>query len=355
MHQKFQNIILNGKKFQPSELHNLTSTIPWENDIYQFIKEWLDESPTIQAKTSGTTGTPKTIHLQKNKMVASALKTGAYFNLEKNAKALLCLSPNYIAGKMMLVRAFVLGLDLLTVEPSGHPLKNMNFEEIDFAAMVPLQVTNSLQNEVQAIEFKKIKKLIIGGGVVSKTLHEMLQKEKTACYATYGMTETITHVAVKKLNGNDASDFYETLENVNVTIDTRGCLVIDAPDVAEGKVVTNDLVEIAAPDKFQWLGRFDNIINSGGVKIIPEHVEALLSKFLERRFFLTSQPDEVLGERLILLVEGTVFSKKEKEELSTFMKNNLSKFSIPKEIFFVEKFTETESGKIKRVATQASI
>jgi O-succinylbenzoic acid--CoA ligase len=359
MYQKFRNIILDGRKFEAEELQKMTSPLSWENDIYEFIQEWLDEKSTIQAKTSGTTGTPKTILLQKNKMVASALKTGQYFNLEKNAKALLCLSPNYIAGKMMIVRAFVLGLDLVLVEPSGNPLKNTDFAKIDFAAMVPLQALNSVQNEKERQQFRKIKKTIIGGGVVSKSLLNLLQKENNNFYATYGMTETITHIAVKKLSGGslqlpakkEQSEFFETLPNVQIKIDHRGCLVINAPDVAEEKVTTNDLVEIISPTKFKWLGRFDNIINTGGVKVIPENVEALLGKYLERRFFISSQPDEVLGERIILLIEGAIFSKKENEELSNFMKNNLTKFSIPKAVFFIDKFVETDSGKVKRTAT----
>ena len=360
MYKKYQNIILNGKHFKPNEL-KINSSIPlWEKDIYNFIDEWLDENSTIQAQTSGTTGTPKIILLQKQKMIASALKTGEYFKLKKNEKALLCLSPNYIAGKMMIVRAFVLGLDLVLVEPSGNPLRNTDFDQIDFAAMVPLQALNSFQNEKELQQFRKIKKTIIGGGVVSKTLLSFIKEEKSNFYATYGMTETITHIAVKKLRSNlpqltvkkEQSDCFETLPNVQIKTDHRGCLVINAPDVAEETVITNDLVENITPTKFKWLGRFDNIINTGGVKVIPENVEALLGKHLERRFFISSQPDEVLGERIILLIEGTIFSKKENEELSNFMKNNLTKFSIPKAVFFIEKFKETDSGKIKRAATK---
>ncbi len=363
MYKKYRNIILNGKHFKPHELKINPSMPAWEKDIYQFINEWLDENPTIQAQTSGTTGTPKKILLQKNKMVASALKTGEYFDLQKNDKALLCLSPSYIAGKMMIVRAFVLELDLVLVEPSGNPLKNTDFEEIEFAAMVPLQALNSFKNEKEHQQFRKIKKTIIGGGAASKTLLNFIKKEKNNFYATYGMTETITHIAVKKLRGglrqlsskNEQSDFFETLPNVRIKIDQRGCLVINAPDVAEETIITNDLVEIISPTKFKWLGRYDNIINTGGVKVIPENVEALLGKYLDRRFFISSQPDEVLGERIILIIEGAIFSKKESEELSNFMKNNLTKFSIPKVVFFVEKFIETDSGKIKRIATKKII
>ncbi|MDG1435001.1 MAG: AMP-binding protein [Saprospiraceae bacterium] len=360
MYQDFQNIILDGKKFGVRELQKMTSILSWKNDVYQFIREWLDGKSAIQVSTSGTTGTPKTIFLQKNKMIASALKTGEYFNIQKNERALLCLSPNYIAGKMMIVRAFVLGLDLVLVEPSGNPLKNTVFEEVNFAAMVPLQALNSFQNEKEHQQFQKINKIIIGGGSVGKTLLNFIQKENNNFYATYGMTETITHIAVKTLrNGmlqqsskKEQSNFFETLTNVQIKTDDRGCLIINAPDVAEETVVTNDLVEIITPSKFKWLGRFDNIINTGGIKIIPENVEALLEKYLDRRFFISSQSDELLGERIILIIEGKAFSQKESEGLSNFMRNNLTKFSIPKAVFFIQKFLETDSGKIKRIATK---
>ncbi len=356
--KKQRSLILSGKEFPFSLLCDFSKfqveskDVPdWGKDIFKFILEWLDENTFIEAHTSGTTGTPKKILLEKDKMIASALKTGAYFNLKKNDKALLCLSPNYIAGKMMIVRAFVLGLDLRIVEPTGNPLKDALFEEIDFAAMVPLQAMNSFQNESTRSQFRKIKKTIIGGGVVSKTLHEILQKEKNHFYATYGMTETITHIAIKRLNGKFASNNYETLENVDIKKDQRGCLVINAPDVATEEVITNDLVKIISPKEFQWLGRHDNIINSGGVKIIPEEVERTLSNFLNQRFFISSQADELLGNRIILIIEGQNFSQKENEELITFMKNNLSKYAVPKEVFFIEKFIETDSGKIKRDET----
>ena len=356
--KKYQNLIFGGQKIHSSVLKSFSeeqttsSDLPsWAKDIHIFILEWLNENTFIEAHTSGTTGTPKKIFLEKDKMVASALKTGAYFNLKENDKALLCLSPNYIAGKMMIVRAFVLGLDLRIVEPTGNPLKDALFEEIDFVAMIPLQVMNSFQDESTRNHLRKIKKTIIGGGVVSKTLHEILLKEKNHFYATYGMTETVTHIAIKKLNGTSASDNYETLENVEIKKDNRGCLVIDAPDITHGEVVTNDLVKIISPNRFQWLGRHDNIINSGGVKIIPEEVERALSKFLNQRFFISSQPDELLGNRIILLIESQNFSKKEKQELSTFMKNNMSKYAVPKEVLFIEKFIETDSGKIKRTET----
>lgn len=364
MYKKYQDIIIDGTLFKSDEFEIKSSTPRWKQEVYEFINEWLDDQPTIKAHTSGTTGTPKTILLKKEKMIASALKTGAYFNLQKNDKALLCLSPSYIAGKMMIVRAFVLQLNLIIAEPTGHPLKNLAFEEIDFAAMVPLQALNSIQNNITI--FRKIKTTIIGGGAVNQTLLTLLQKEPNNFYSTYGMTETITHIAVKNLrnrqlqlspknhNKQELSPF-ETLPNVQIKKDPRGCLVINAPDVAEETIITNDLVEIISPTKFRWLGRYDNIINTGGIKVIPEKIETTLEKYLDRRFFISSQPDEKLGEKIILIMEGPIFDTKEREALNAFMESHLTKYSIPKTVFFIEKFIETDSGKIKRMATQELI
>ena len=361
MKTNYKNLIIDGEFFEEKKLkekiHQTISnnaTPEWKKENFEFIKEWLDNSPTIKAHTSGTTGTPKEIFLQKEKMIASAKHTGGFFELKKNDKALSCLSPKYIAGKMMIVRAFVLGLDLRMVEPNGNPLATVK-ESIDFAAMIPLQVFNSIQNEKELKIFRKIKKTIIGGGVVSQALHDFLKRERNQCFATYGMTETITHIAVKKLNGADASDNYQALKNVQIKKDNRGCLVIEAPDVAEETVVTNDLVEIVASNQFRWLGRYDNVINSGGVKIISEKVERILNQFLTRRFFVNGLLDKKLGERLILIIEGEAFSEGEKKELMDSMKTTLPKYSIPKEILFIEKFEETDSGKVKRKTTMAML
>ena len=357
MSTAYQSLTIDGEFFEEKKLKEKIPTIlsntsipNWKKENFKFIQEWLNDFPTIKANTSGTTGTPKEIFLQKEKMIASAKNTGHFFDLKKNDKALLCLSPKYIAGKMMIVRAFVLGLDLKMVEPNGNPLMNVN-EAIDFAAMIPLQVFNSIQSENELSVFRKIKKTIIGGGVVSQTLYDFLQKEKNLCYATYGMTETITHIAIKQLNGAAASDTYQTLKNVQIEKDERGCLVINASDVAEERVVTNDLIEIISANQFRWLGRYDNVINSGGVKIISEEIERVLGQYLKQRFFVSGLLDEKLGERLVLIIEREIFSEREKKELKEWMKKRLPKYSIPKELFFVEKFEETDSGKVKRKAT----
>jgi len=237
----------------------------------------------------------------------------------------------YVAGKMMFVRAFILGLDMKFVAPSSHPLEGID-EKFDFCAMVPLQAKNSLK------DLYKVKKLIIGGGKVHKALEQELLKLPIKIYETYGMTETITHIAAKKI-GEKA---FTVLPNVTVSKDERHCLVVDAKYISDEKIVTNDIVNILSEKQFEWIGRIDNVINSGGIKLIPEQIEEKLSTLIPRRYFVYGQPDETLGEKLILYIEGEPLDIEE----SVF--NVLEKFEKPKEIVFIPKFKETATGKIMR-------
>jgi O-succinylbenzoic acid--CoA ligase len=321
-------------------------------DIFSFLELWFNEKDTIEVKTSGSTGKPKRILLKKEYMINSALATGNFFNLFENTKALLCLPVNFIAGKMMLVRALTLGWELNFVAPISNPLKNIK-SNYDFAAMVPLQLENSLVN------ISKIKKLIVGGASVSNNLLNKLQKIETEVFATYGMTETITHIAVKKLNNfksgilqEKEKEYYSILPNIKISKDERGCLIIDASKLSSEKIITNDLVEIISPTKFKWLGRLDTIINSGGIKLIPEQIEEKLTKIIEQRFFVAGIPDAILGEKLIMIIEA---QKEEfyKNELFQKIKHlkSLSKYEIPKKIYFVNQFVETETKKVNKNKT----
>ncbi len=345
-HKAFQ---LNGVSFNSeNELLEFSSKISAE--IHTFLKDWFSDNPIIFVQTSGSTGTPKTIELQKKFMKNSAIATATFFNLPQNTTALLCLPMQYIAGKMMLIRALTLGWHLDFVEASTQPLQDIS-KNYDFSAMIPLQLENSLEN------LHLIEKIIVGGGAVSHTLQEKLQRIDSKIFATYGMTETITHIAVKKLNHSKKTPtFYEVLPNVFIYKDNRNCLVIDAKNISENVIFTNDIVQLVSKNKFEILGRFDNIINSGGIKLQPEIIEEKLSKLIENRFFVTGIPDEKLGEKLILLIES-----KGKIENENFYKTELllkikalkiiSKFEIPKEIYRVSNFEETASGKIQRKKT----
>jgi len=254
--------------------------------------------------------------------------------LKPGNSALQCLPVKYVAGKMMLVRAMILGLDLEFVAPSSHPMRN-NEIDFDFVAMVPLQAQNSIQ------ELQKVKKLIIGGAAVNKTLEKQLLKLKTEVYETYGMTETITHIAARKL-GEKA---FTVLPDVTVSYDDRNCLVIHAPKISDEVIITNDIVELVNENQFIFLGRIDNVINSGGIKLIPEQIENKLMSKIQQRFFISSKSDDELGEKLILVVEG------DKVEFEHTIYEDLDKYEKPKEILFIPKFKETATGKIMRKET----
>lgn len=314
-----------------------------EVDIHDFLLEWFSETDTITVKTSGSTGTPKAILLKKEQVINSAKATGDFFDLPENTTALLCLPIHYIAGKLMLIRALVLGWHLDVVPTNGNPLEKVS-KTYDFGAMVPLQLSNSIS------KIHLIQKVIVGGGVVSKELEQQVHNVSSQIYATYGMTETITHIAVRKIPTNSVQvssiekSLYKVLPNVEIYKDSRNCLVIKAPKVADEVIFTNDVVDLISDTQFIWKGRFDNIINSGGIKLQPEVIEEKLSKAINSRFFVTGIPDTLLGEKLVLIVEG------KKIELD-FSNADLTKYETPKKVFFMDAFEETSSGKIQRKHT----
>ncbi|MFS4469215.1 AMP-binding protein [Maribacter sp. 2210JD10-5] len=348
VHPRFK---LNGTSLSNEDLlvvgYGYTKTgEDFEKSIGHFLLDWCNESDELVVKTSGSTGVPKHIHLLKKHMVNSALATGDFFNLEPGDTAFNCLPSNFIAGKMMLVRAMVLGLEIDCVAPSKYPLEN-NKKTYDFSAMVPLQLRNSLK------DINCIKTLIVGGTPLTKNLKYEVQKKNTKVYETYGMTETITHVAVKKVNNFDDKDQsvvnpFRALPNVSFSRDKLDCLIIDAPKISVQKVVTNDIVDLISDTEFVWLGRHDNIINSGGIKLIPEQIENALAQVIRNRFFVAGVQDDMFGEKLILLVEG----QKESDLLEKIKASKkLSKYELPKEIFFLAQFKETDTGKVNRSKT----
>ena len=300
----------------------------------EFILNWFNSDSFITVTTSGTTGSPKKIQIDKQAMVFSALSTAEFFELKAGNLVLNCLSTNYIAGKMMLIRSFVLGFEMDFVEPTSNPLKN-NTKVYDFAAMVPLQVENSVNKLVN------VRKLIIGGTKINQNLKNKLLDLPTLVYETYGMTETITHIAVKKISDN----YFSVLPNVTISTDDRNCLVIDVPRISNVKIITNDVVNIISNYEFELLGRIDNVINSAGVKLFPEQIEIKLAHIIPTRFFVIGIPDDQYGEQLALVVEGNSIS------FNDGFFNDLLPYEKPKFIYFIPDFLETESGKIKRKET----
>jgi O-succinylbenzoic acid--CoA ligase len=337
VHSQFK---LNGFQLDKDDLCRVAYSFikegeDFEKPVGDFLLDWFDSKSYIEMQTSGSTGIPKIIKVDKQAMVNSALATGDFFGLHAGNRALQCLPVKYVAGKMMLIRSIILGLDLDYVAPSSHPMEGMD-EKYDFVAMVPMQAQNSLK------ELKNVKKLIVGGARISASLEKELMKLPTQVYETYGMTETITHIAAKRVG----EKIFTVLPNVTISYDDRNCLVIHAPNIiAEETVVTNDLVELVNENQFKFLGRIDNVINSGGIKIIPEQVEQKLDGKIDRRFYIASKEDKELGEKVVLIVEGDAIEI----EPATF--NVLDKYEHPREIIFIPKFKETENGKFLRNAS----
>ncbi|MCQ2234159.1 MAG: AMP-binding protein [Paludibacteraceae bacterium] len=336
--------------------HNKEGVLGNESDtagtpLHAFMQEWKNDEDYMMGNTSGSTGTPKPIRLSKKAMIASAKLTNQYFKLQPGNTILLCLSTDYIAGKMVVVRAMVGGLRLVVCDVSRNP----EWEgEIDFAAMVPMQVENVLKNcEEHNSHISSIHSLIIGGSPLSETLYNKLADiEKVRSYITYGMTETLSHVAVAPIKKGENTPKYEALPGIKFSKDDRECLIITAPHLLEKPLATNDVVELEDNTHFIWKGRWDNVVNSGGVKLHPEQIEKKLAPHISHRFYLIGEPDDTLGSKLVLYIESEDDEKQELERLKKATEGKLGKYEFPKEIIMVKKFQETDSGKIKRASIQ---
>ncbi len=349
---------------------------PYYKKVFDFKKTWESGQETFEIQTSGSTGTPKKIILQRKQMLASVKMTAKAFNLEEGDTAFCCLNIDYIAGMMMLVRAFELGMDLVVVEPKSNP-----FEDIEkhlyilkanrgqnFFAFVPLQIQTLLESKPIFSEIlNSAKAIIIGGAAVNDAILEKVQTIYRPVYATYGMTETLTHIAIKRINGSEKDDFFNTLDGVDVKLNNESCLMIKSKTTDNEWITTNDVAEIINGSSFVLHGRIDNVINSGGVKIQLEKIEKVAENVLNKlkteekkyngRYFIFSLPDEKLGERLVFVLEketNATFPSREdatKIDILQGFKEILPKFEVPKEVFFIEKMIETPTGKIDKIKT----
>ncbi|MHA6697052.1 AMP-binding protein [Chryseobacterium sp. A301] len=334
--------------FKSFDINQLLPKTKFEQKTIAFVEEWFSSSKEVEVQTSGSTGIPKVLKVNKDKMLNSAKMTCDFLDLHRGDTALLCLPLEYISGKMMVVRSLERGLTLTIADPSLRPLENLK-KRIGFCAMTPLQVENSLH------AISKVQKLIIGGAGVSeslkKKLHEVLSSEKntgeeelTIIYETYGMSETLSHIALKQLYPVE-QDYFTLFDGIEVKLDSRGALLINAPKVSDELIQTNDLVELIAKDKFRFLGRTDNVINSGGAKIRPEELESLVKRQVPREVVFVGVKDDVLGEKLVLVVEGEESSEiRAQIEHTPFEKN----FHRPKAVLFAQKIPRTSNGKISR-------
>ncbi len=317
----------------------------------KFIEEWNDESEYVEVKTSGSTGEPKRMMVEKRRMLNSARITCDFLGLKPGDTALLCMSTDYIAGKMMIVRSIERGLKLIEVEPCGHPLdlgslarqeSRANHPYIDFAAMVPMQVYNSLQVPEERERLMAIRHLIIGGGAIDDAMEAELRTFPNAVWSTYGMTETLSHIALRRISGPEASEWYMPFPTVKLSTTDEGCLVIDAPEVCADTLTTNDIVELKPDGRFRVLGRKDNVICSGGIKIQIEEVERELKPYARVPYIISKKKDEKFGEIVVLLTEGDT------DEMKAICEEHLPKYHRPKLYQHIDQIPLTETGKPAR-------
>lgn len=325
---------------------NLDHSMERLKEVKSFISTWNNDSQMVTQKTSGSTGTPKSIEIYKKKMEASARMTGEFLDLTNCNTSLICMSINYIGGKMMIVRSLLYGLDLYVTKVTKNPLKTIDFS-IDFAAMVPLQVESILKENPEKLNLIKV--LIIGGAPVSDRLIKRLSDYSCRAYATFGMTETISHIALRSLDGVDNP--YRAIGKTIFTTEDN-CLIINSEELEIKDLKTTDIIELIDPKSFFWKGRADFVINSGGVKIHPEEVERKINKVIHSLDFIISQlPDDSLGSKVVFIGINQLDTPELKERIEEVV----SKYERPKAYFFLPSLKKTASGKIDRLKTTAEI
>ncbi|HMG92968.1 MAG TPA: AMP-binding protein [Chryseolinea sp.] len=355
-HYPYGSIVVNGKEISIDSILNGTAgaVLDFEQTTFTFIADWLSGRENFLQNTSGSTGDPRPIVIKRSQMIASASLSIGALGLSQGYNALLCISPEYIGGKMMLVRSLMAGMKIIATTPTSNPFNSLPENiQVDFAAMVPYQIHEIVQSAA-ASKFDDVKKIIIGGATLDRQTEARLQGYRCIFYSTFGMTETVSHIALRQLNGLEASDSYRALPGIKISTDERSCLQIEWDQLGE-KVITNDIVEIISNDTFRWVGRWDNVINTGGVKVIPEKLEEDIYKIfnalgIPNAFFVGSVTDAGLGNKVALFVEG-LLEEDVIEKIKIRMVHVMSKMEVPKHVILVKSFALTENGKINRKAT----
>ncbi len=324
----------------------------YEKSILIFIDEWFSAKKKWSLNTSGSTGNPKSITMSRTLMEYSARQTNQVLKLQPNDTALLTINANFIGGRMMIVRSLLNEMNLIVNEPSTSPMPSSVSQTIDFAAFVPLQIYAYLKNPASERFLRSIKKIIIGGAPLNQAAINSIQQYSNTFYQTYGMTETYSHVALKTLNGPKKNHFFKGVGDVLFTVDNEKRLIINGTITNQIPLLTNDIVELKDEKTFLWKGRYDHVINSGGIKILPEQLEIKISnsckEILEgKNYFISSKEDLNLGKKVVLYVEGLL----DTQELIHSLRKSLSKYEIPKEVISLPVFEYTTSGKINRNAT----
>ena len=318
-----------------------------KDKIELLLQNIFNSQPYLSCSTSGSTGEPKNIKHSKSSLSISANKTISYFDLKENDSAALCLSVDYIAGIMMVIRAVIAGMHLHVYQVSKQAIDTIN-EQIDFIAFVPLQMEYVMKNKERIQKIKRIKNRLIGGAPISSVMIELMEEHKIRVFQSYGMTETISHVALKR-TGYKGDEHYTALEGITFEVKNEA-LIIFYPEIQENPIYTKDRVSLIDKASFQWLGRMDYVINSGGIKFSPEVLEKKLCKTINSPFIITSIPDRELGEKIVIILAEEHFNK---EELLKYnLTKYLSHYEVPKAYGLIKEFVLTQSGKINRLKTK---
>lgn len=353
-----EQFLLNGKIIRTADLLEGKfpegKKTPFEDHLFKFVKKWYSGQNKFAIETSGSTGKPTKVTITKDQMIASAKATIKAFNLKPGDKILLCLDPAYIAGMMMVVRAVIGQLSLIAVEPSENPFEiNTPENQPDFASMVPYQLKGILKGPVRSRNMlRQLQHLLLGGGPVDEALEDEIKKLETPVYLGFGMTETVSHIAIRQLNGQGASEAYRCLPDIEIKKDSRKCLCIKGAVTGHNWIATNDQVKLKGEDSFFWKGRVDHVINSGGIKIHPEGIEGQIAMYFREKgvdlnFFVAGLPDARTGQKLCLIIEG----RSQVQNWIPELKKRLPQYKNLKEVVFIERFSYTKTGKIQREKT----
>lgn len=350
------NITFNQRHYSLDQLDKLITDYPESQPIQSFINDWNKGIQIFEFNTSGSTGRPKKIKIQRRQIEASVVATRNFLNLQSGEVAMICLDPKFIASLMMVARALVLKLDLQLEKPNSNPLLHCQNTDIDFISLVPIQISQMIKDN-NLSDLKNIKNILIGGAPLSRSVFNELSKIDTNIYHTYGMTETVSHIALMSIKGAYEEGKFELLPNISIGLDQEQCLKINGAITNHKELITNDIVELLDDNKaFRWVGRRDLVINSGGIKIHPEKLEKEIQIYLDHknRFFncfISSIPDPNLGSKCIMITEGETIDPSLFSKIQNHLRQQFSKHHFPKEAFSIKAFKKTSSGKLKRKET----
>ncbi len=329
---------------------NPSSSNLYFDSILGYCKAYLLGKQVFPVKTSGSTGKPKTILLNREQLKLSAQMTINALSLTKEYKGLVCLSTDHIGGKMMLIRGMELGMELYIIEPTAD-VSSHHLPPIDFVAMVPLQLKALLMSDSGRNFLSQCKAVIIGGSPIDPLDESQLEQFQSPIYQTFGMTETVSHIALRRLNGPQKELYFRAFKELHLSLDERGCLVICGAITNNVPVSTNDLVELVQRRKFKWLGRIDQVINSGGYKIHPQNIspsifQVIRSIGIQANFITIGLPDSKWGQKVTLVLETEDLKEVTKQKILIKLKAKLHPYEVPKSVEKLQMLPRTPTGKV---------